>query len=147
MHLYFGDYYNDGHGRYHQVTVEVPSQEHLNQSIARVKKIYPDFFDTFCEHYEDQTIGPDVEKALIDTEYPMERFSILNDDVYFDQFESLAQMFASKEWDEHGRCVHTIEFVADAIIWVLNAFDAEIIPLGDHNCPHHQFSAGYGMFY
>lgn len=145
MYLCFGDYYNDGHGRYHQTTIEIPSEKHLNQAIERVKKIYPHFFDTFCVHYDDRTIGTEVEKALIDTKYPMERFSILNDDVWFDQFESLEQMFASDKWKEF-RCVHSIEFVADAIIWVLNAFDAEIILIDDRNYPRHQFSAGYGMF-
>lgn len=147
MNLYFGDYFNDGHGQYHQVPVEVPSEQHLHDTIKKVEEKYPDFFDTFCRDYENQTIGPEVEKALLDTNYPVERFAETNDDIRWEQFESLVQLFTSQLWEECGHSVNTPEFVADAIIWVLNAFGGQIIPIEVPRCPCYQFSSGYGMFW
>lgn len=147
MDLHFGDYYNDGHGRYHTVTVEIPNEQHLHAAIAQVKEKYPNFFDTFCHGYEDQSIGPDVEKALLETDYPAEKFAETNDDVIWDQFETLSQLFSSEIWAdaESGQGVTSINFVVDATVWVLNAFGAEITVMPKN--PSHEFSSGYGMFY
>lgn len=147
MNLYFGDYYDDGHGKYHEVPVEVPSVEHLHETIRKVTERYPRFFDTFCRQYEDQTIGIDVERALLETNYPMSRFVETNDDIQWEQFETLPQLLSSDYWEECGHVVNSIEFVADAVIWVLNAFGGEIIPIEVPRCPCYQFGCGYGMFW
>lgn len=147
MDLHFGDYYNDGHGRYHTVTVEIPSEQHLRAAVAQVEEKYPGFFDTFCIGYEDQSIGPDVEKALLETDYPVEKFAETNDDIVWDQFETLSQLFFSDIWTdaESGYGVTSINFIVDAIVWVLNAFGAEITVMPKN--PNYTFSSGYGMFY
>lgn len=148
MNLYFGDYFNDGHGRYYTQPIEIPSQERLDDAINRVKERYPGFFDTFACDFEDASIGIDVERALLETDYPISRFIETNDESIFENFESLPQLFSSEWWEvEQDRTICSIEFVADAVIWVLNAFGAEITPVIAAKVPCHQFGSGYGLFW
>ena len=145
IHLYFGDYWGDGHGKSYLQVIEAPSEEHVRLTRKKVEEQYPHFFSTFAYDYEDCSIGPEVEQALLDTNYPMERFLDTNDDIGFEGFDSLEEFFNSDLWiKKYERQIFTIEFVADAIIWVLNHFGAEITPI-DNDIPIIQITSGYGL--
>lgn len=147
MYLYFGDYYNDGHGRFQHILVDAPSQENVEKAIREVKYEFPDFFDTFAADAWDSSIGPDVEKALLKTKYPIEKFKFTNDDPSFESFTSLEELFQSDFWKyERGYSIYSMDFVMDAVIWVLNFYDAGIIP-ADIKYPWFDFECGYGLFY
>ena len=75
----------------------------------------------------------------------MERFLDTNDDIGFEGFDSLEEFFNSDLWiNKYERQIFTIDFVADAIIWVLNHFGAEITPI-DNDIPIIQITSGYGV--
>lgn len=147
MYLYFGDYYNDGHGRFQHILIDAPSQGDIERAIREVKYEFPDFFDTFAADAWDGSIGPDVEKALLRTKYPIAKFKFTNDDPSFEPFTSLEELFQSDFWKyERKHNIYSMDFVIDAVIWVLNFYDAGIIP-ADIKYPWFDFGCGYGLFY
>lgn len=144
--LHFGDYFNDGHGRYETVIAEVPKLENVSRAIKDVKKKYPCFFSTFAADAYDSSIGLEVERALLETNYPVERFKVSNDDIRYEEFTSLEALFNSDEWKKM-RTPSSFDFIIDGVIWVLNAFGAGIEMSEEENSFYFDFECGYGWFY
>ena len=155
----FGDWSNDGHGRYETVLVEAPSMEHLLNAQIKIKEKYGDgFFSSFANDYEEPYIGECVWQALIDTNYPFERFLEKQDDRALEKYHSLAEVLDFvrhyEEKDEDNLWL-TLDTVKDTFIWLLNAFGAEIKVCEEHekipmicNWTCHGFEdVGYGCFY
>lgn len=152
MYLPFGDWSDDGHGRYEKILIDAPSMQHLLDAEDRIRDQYgKSFFDQFADKYEESYLGEAVWDALIETRYPMERmveFELNND---WAEFNTLEQ--ALDEGD-HNPCV-SLEFVIDAFIWLLNAYGAHITRLDvDDDIPmicnwtcHGFETVGYGCFY
>ena len=118
----FGDWSNDGHGRYETVLVEAPSMEHLLNAQNKIKEKYGTyFFSTFANDYDEPYIGEGVWQALIDTNYPIERFQEMQDDIAWDKFNSIAEVvaFAESEDFESDNIFLTLNTVKDAFIFEL----------------------------
>lgn len=155
----FGDWSNDGHGRYTTVLVEAPSMEHLLNAQIKIKEKYGKyFFTSFANDYGESYIGETVWQALIDTNYPFERFLDKQDDIGLEKYHSLTEVldFVRCYEEENEENVWlTLETVEDAFIWLLNAFGAEIKVCEEHEkipmicnwtCPGFE-DVGYGCFY
>ena len=152
MYLPFGDWSDDGHGKYDDILIEAPSMEHLLNAQKAIKEIYgPTFFeDDFANDFEDPTFKPEIWQALKDSNYPIERLI---------QYEEVNDWSGITSIDEmlsiDSRPHLAIEFVMDAFIWLLNWKGAEItvlpnnegIPMICHwTCPGFE-TVGYGCYY
>lgn len=144
MYLPFGDYWHCGHGQYKTVLVEVPNQRSVFEAECRVKEKYGrNFFKGFACDYDDPSFDELVWKALIETEYPVERFKKIDNTNEFDDVNSLSEVLSI----DSSPCID-IDFCIDAYIWLVNAFGAEIFVLDGgietiSNCS----LVGYGCFY
>ena len=154
----FGDWSNDGHGRYKTVLVEAPSMEHLLKAQIKIKEKYGEyFFSSFANDYDEPYISEKIWQALIDTNYPIERFQETQDDIAWDKCNSIAEVVASTESEdfEDNNIPLTLDTVIDTFIWLLNAFGAEIRVCEEHekipmicNWTCRGFEdVGYGCFY
>lgn len=149
MYLPFGDWSDDGHGKYKNVLIEAPSMEHLLNAQKRIKEKYGEyFFQGMARDYEESNFTPDVWQALIDTDYPIDRFVVVEDTNEWDGMTSLQEVLAV---DPNPYL--SLDFVIDAFIWLLNAYGAEIIP-SDEDIPmicnwtcHGFETVGYGCFW
>ena len=146
INLYFGDYCNDGHGRYHHVCIEAPSEELVIKAKEKIEKDYPKFFKQFAYRYMDNSIGPQVEESLLTANYPIERFIEYQDDIKYDDFTSLKELFDSEIWENDEHRIHSIDLVADATIWMLNYYGAQAKEITCPKAPTITFTAGYGLF-
>ena len=156
----FGDWSNDGHGRYKTVLVEAPSMEHLLNAQIKIKEKYGKyFFSSFANDYGEPFLGEQVWQALIDTNYPIEHFHETQDDIVWDKCNSIAEVIALTESEdkdsEYNNISLTLETVIDAFIWLLNAYGAEIRVCEEHEkipticnwtCSGFE-DVGYGCFY
>lgn len=132
MYLPFGDWSDDGHGKYEKILIDAPSMQHLRNAQVKIEERYGKFFwSDFAQEYDNSTIGEDVQKALLETNYPIEKFLEAMDDVRFDEYTSLGELFKSKFWNEQQEWHITLNLVIDAFIWLLNAHGAEIIRLDE----------------
>lgn len=151
MYLPFGDWSDDGHGKYEKVLIEAPSMEHLRKAQMEIEEIYgEDFWRDFAEEYENPTLSKKVQAALIDSSYPIERFAEFRDDCEIDKFNSLNDLFHSDYYIDYWV---NLNLVVDAFIWLLNWKGAEItrdeeeIPMiCNWTCPGFE-TVGYGCFW
>lgn len=125
MYLPFGDWSDDGHGKWDKVLIDAPSMEYLLNAQKKIKAIYGEhFFDGMADQYEEPHFSDDVWQALKDSNYPIER------------------MWETEDWNDWSEC-HSIDevlavdacpslslsFIMDAFIWLLNWQGAEITRL------------------
>lgn len=153
MYLPFGDWSDDGHGKYEKVLIDAPSMQRLRDAQIKLEEKYgKDFWNEYAEDYGESVIGETVQTALIEAGYPLERFSKAVDDVRFDNFSCLAELFQSRFWNEEQEGYVTLEAVIDTFIWLLNDNGAEITRLVEDvpticNWTCHGFeTVGYGCF-
>lgn len=154
MFLPFGDWSDDGHGKYEKILIDAPSMEHLLEAQKKITQDYDRFFwQGFAEEYEDPTITEDIMDALVKTNYPVENFKKYMDDIRYEDYNTLEEAFGSDEFSED--CFVTLDFVIDAFIWLLNAYGAEITRLDELDpipmicnwtCRGFE-TVGYGCFY
>ena len=151
MYIPFGDWSNDGHGRYEKILVDAPSMNHLLEAQVKIKTIYGKFFFRgMADSYDEPYFEEEIWQALIDTNYPIEQFKEKQDNSYWEECQTLQEVLALEE-----NPVVTLDFVVDAFIWLLNAFGAEITQLDDEEkipmicnwtCDGFE-DVGYGCFY
>ena len=55
INLYFGDYYDDGHGHYEHVCIDAPNEVSIVRALEFLKTDYPNFFDQFACDYMDNS--------------------------------------------------------------------------------------------
>ena len=152
FYIPFGDYSGDGHKQYCNVLVSAPSME----GVAAAQKFYEEKYDEwfwrkYADDYGDPSITPEIEQALLDTNYPIERFSQYQDDISFDDFKTLEELFNSDFWKKEWKHNITLDTCIDTFIWLLNAAGAEIMREPDYpvigwSCGQFK-SVGYGCFY
>ena len=152
FYIPFGDYFGDGHKQYCNVLVSAPSME----GVAAAQKFYEEKYDEwfwrkYADDYGDPSITPEIEQALLDTNYPIERFSQYQDDISFDDFKTIEELFNSDFWKEGWKRNITLDTCIDTFIWLLNAAGAEIMREPDYPVIGWSFgqfkSVGYGCFY
>jgi len=125
MYIPFGDWSDDGHGKYDKVLVDAPSMTQLFNAQQAIKFEYGEhFFDGMADQYEEPHFSDDVWQALKDSNYPIER------------------MWETEDWNDWSECNSidevlavdacpslSLNFVIDAFIWLLNWKGAEITRL------------------
>ena len=63
MYIPFGDWSNDGHGRYEKVLVEAPSLEHVKMAQDRLLEKYgKEFFEGYATEYEENNLRPNIDR-------------------------------------------------------------------------------------
>lgn len=150
MYLPFGDWSGDGHGRYEKCLIDAPSMEHLLNIQKQIKIKYgQSFFEDMAGDYEKPFLSEQNWQALIDTNYPIERFQKKENINNWDDYSSLQEVLKEDDCP-----MVSLDFVIDAFIWLLNAFGAEIIMCEEENpipmicnwtCPGFK-TVGYGCF-
>lgn len=151
MYIPFGDWSDDGHGKYDKVLVEAPSMKALYDAQKCLCARYGnDFFDGYADQYEESTLSPKIWQALKDTNYPIERMIQIED---VNDWTGITSIDDVLEYDSNPTIC--LDFVEDTFIWLLNAFDAEIVRLDagedipmicNWTCPGFE-TVGYGCFW
>ena len=152
MYIPFGDWSDDGHGKYDKVLVEAESMQDLyNAQKCLCARYGNNFFDGFADDYADPHLSPVIWQALKDTNYPVERMIQFNDIYDWTGIQSIDEALA----EEDGSPMVNLDFVEDVFIWLLNAFDADIVRLDsgedipmicNWTCPGFE-TVGYGCFW
>ena len=125
MYLPFGDWSDDGHGKWDKVLIDAPSMEHLLNAQKKIKAIYGDhFFDGMADQYEEPHFSEDVWQALKDSNYPIERMWETEDWNDWSDCNSIDEVLATDEYPSLS-----ISFIMDVFIWLLNWQGAEITRL------------------
>ena len=125
MYLPFGDWSDDGHGKWDKLLIDAPSMEHLLNAQKKIKAIYGDhFFDGMADHYEEPYFSEDVWQALKDSNYPIERMWETEDWNDWSNCNSIDEVLATDECPSLS-----ISFIMDVFIWLLNWQGAEITRL------------------
>ena len=141
--FHFGDYYNDGHGRYITVHCQSPkNKEEIQEISKRVLETYPQLDDWriggLCINYEESNPDWRVLECMIAVNFPFQRL-IEACDFGDDQFTSWEDAY------DNGDIFFTEEFVAEIWIWFMNAFGAELEVIED-DAVHFSYHFGYGCF-
>lgn len=151
MYLPFGDWSDDGHGKYEKILIDAPSMEHLYNAQQTIKAEYgKDFFDNMADAYEEPHFGEVVWQALKDSGYPIERMWEYEEWNDWSDCKSLDEVL---EADEHPSLC--LGFIIDTFIWLLNWKGAEIkrldagedIPMICNWTCHGFETVGYGCFW
>ena len=125
MYLPFGDWSDDGHGKWDKLLIDAPSMEHLLNAQKKIKAIYGDhFFDGMADQYEEPHFSEDVWQALKDSNYPIERMWETEDWNDWSDCNSIDEVLAAD-----GCPSLSISFIMDVFIWLLNWQGAEITRL------------------
>lgn len=145
FYIPFGDWSDDGHGKYVNILVQAPSMEHLLETQKRIKCIYgEDFFEGFAQNYEENEFSETVWEALVDCNMPVE---YLEDEYDISECETLEDFLKI----EPNPVVY-IDIVVNAFIWLMNSYGALITREPDYQmicnwtCRGFE-TVGYGCFY
>ena len=125
MYLPFGDWSDDGHGKWDKLLIDAPSMEHLLNAQKKIKAIYGEhFFDGMADQYEEPHFSEDVWQALKDSNYPIERMWETEDWNDWSDCNSIDEVLATDACPSLS-----INFIMDVFIWLLNWQGAEITRL------------------
>ena len=125
MYLPFGDWSDDGHGKWDKLLIDAPSMEHLLNAQKKIKAIYGNhFFNGMADQYEEPHFSEDVWQALKDSNYPIERMWETEDWNDWSNCNSIDEVLATDECPSLS-----ISFIMDVFIWLLNWQGAEITRL------------------
>lgn len=125
MYLPFGDWSDDGHGKWDKVLIDAPSMEHLLNAQKKIKAIYGDhFFDGMADQYEEPHFSEDIWQALKDSNYPIERMWETEDWNDWSECNSIDEVLAVDAYPSLS-----LNFIMDVFIWLLNWQGAEITRL------------------
>ena len=151
MYLPFGDWSCDGHGQYTKVLIDAPSMAYVAGAQKRISYEYgEDFWNGFCQKYQDSSISDKIQEVLINTSYPLERLGPYAEKNY----KNLNEFFESDCWLNDYECCITLDLCIDMFIWILNAHGARIKELPETEeipmicnwtCPGFK-TVGYGCF-
>ena len=126
FYIPFGDWSNDGHGKYKKILVKAPSMELLLEAEKKIKEKYSNlFFRGFANEYGEPFLSEDVKNALKEN----------------------CPEFLLKE-DNYG---YDIDEIIDLFISLLNAFGANIVKIDEYpmicnwTCRGFE-TVGYGCF-
>lgn len=145
FYIPFGDWSDDGHGKYVNILVQAPSMERLLETQKRIKCIYgEDFFEGFAQNYEENEFSETVWKALVDCDMPVE---YLEDGYDISGCETLEDFLKI----DPNPAVY-IDTTVNAFLWLMNSHGALITREPDYpmicnwTCRGFE-TVGYGCFY
>lgn len=126
FYIPFGDWSNDGHGKYKKILVKAPSMELLLEAEKKIKEKYGNlFFEGFANEFEEPFLSEDVKNALK---------------------ENCPELLLRE--DNYG---YDIDEIIDFFISLLNAFGANIVKIDEYpmicnwTCRGFE-TVGYGCF-
>lgn len=144
FYIPFGDWSDDGHGKYINILVQAPSMEHLLEVQNRIKNIYgKDFFEGFAQDYEENLFSEKIWQALVDCNMPLD---YLVDEYNISGYETLEDFLKVRPNPE----VY-IDTTINAFLWLMNSHGASITRETDYpmicnwTCPGFE-TVGYGCF-
>lgn len=151
MYLPFGDWACSSHCQHTKVLIDAPSMAYVAGAQKRISYEYgEDFWNGFCQKYQDNSISDKIQEVLINTAYPLERFG----PYVAENYQSLNEFFESDCWLNDYECRVTLDLCVDMFIWIMNAHGARIEELPDiediptisnWTCPGFK-TVGYGCF-
>lgn len=150
MYLPFGDWSDDGHGKYDKLLIDAPDMSSLLEAQKKLKEKYGDkmFGRHFASFYEEPNVGEEVWQALQDTGWTPA--DVLNYDSYFEFGDLSLEEYREMEGEYLSICA-----IQSMFIWLLNAYGAGItcLDIGEDipmicnwSCPGFE-TVGYGCFY
>ena len=144
FYIPFGDWSDDGHGKYVNILVQAPSMEHLLEVQNHIKNIYgKDFFEGFAQNYEENVFSEKIWQALVDCNMPLD---YLVDEYNISGYETLEDFLKVRSNPE----VY-IDTTINAFLWLMNSHGASITRETDYpmicnwTCPGFE-TVGYGCF-
>lgn len=150
-YLPFGDWSEDGHGKYINVLVDIHSMNDLLEAEKDIKAKYGKyFFQEFANEYEESWLSDTCWQALIDSQMPVSILINYDENNDWRGIESIEQAL---ELD--NRPSVSLAFVVQAFIWLLNQYGANILflpkdqdipQINNWTCPGFE-TVGYGCFY
>ena len=149
MYLPFGDWSDDGHGKYDKLLIDAPDMSSLLEAQTKLKEKYGDkmFGRHFASFYEEPNVGEEVWQALQDTGWTPA--DVLNYDSYFEFDDLSLEEYREMEGEYLSICA-----IQSMFIWLLNAYGAGItcLDIGEDipmicnwSCPGFE-TVGYGCY-
>jgi hypothetical protein len=146
IYIPFGDWSNDGHGRYERVMVLAQSMEDLRQAVDNIREKYgPHIFDEIANEYGYSGISENIYNILVDNGYDFSKVG---------ELEDIADDYAPEGWQEYikneivnnhnGLMLTTIE---DIYFFLLRLGGARFEVCKDDIPMFTYESVGYGCFY
>lgn len=127
MYLPFRDWSDDGHGYYQKVLIDAPSMDCVRNAKRRMEFEYGEqLWDGYANDCDNPFITNTIQKLLIRTNYPLEKFTEYQNDDRFNNFKDLNECFNSDFWNNEYCCHITLNTYIDTFIWLLNAHGARI---------------------
>ena len=136
MYLTFGDFYDDGHGKFKIVFVRGENPGAVRDAEKKLREQYPNFY--MAEDYEDCSFSEDVWQAIETSGYPIWRFAEKDENHNWEGVNG---------WDEikEYNSFYDIDVMIDIYIWLLNDFGAGIERVELQHAL--DTNVGYGYFY
>ena len=146
IYIPFGDWSNDGHGRYEKVMVLAQSEENLRQAVDNIReKFGRRIFDEIANDYGDSSISENIYNILVDNGYDFTKIG---------ELEDVCDDYVPNGWQEYiknevvnGKCGLMLETIEDIYFFLLRLGGAkfEVCP---QDIPMFTYeSVGYGCFY
>lgn len=143
MYIVFGDYFNDGHGRYKKVLVDAPNKEYVKIAYEKILEKYgKNFFNAYAQDYGEPCLSELNWQALIDSNYPISRLIECEIDNDYENMTSIEEMLIN-----FPNPYVNLDFVIDSFIWLLNFFGANIRMIEEPPTVTFIEMVGYGCFY
>lgn len=140
IHLPFGDWSRDAHGYSIDILIDAPDLQTVRNAQIKIEEKYGEkFWRDYANEYEEPYLGETQWQALIDAKYPIENFKKYQDDIIFENYHSLEEIYQKHiveelplRNDEIKPGVYiTLDTIIDSFIWLLNAHGAQIKRLSD----------------
>lgn len=147
FYFHFGDYCNDGHGRYATICVQTPkTRAEIQEIINKVDFKHPainNWNNGLAIAYENNHIGNLVWDEIIALGYPLSRLVEKCDDCVLDypSWEKLREHY------DLSTLYAGIDLVIDIYLFMLNYYGAELEEVEVEHSNHFDFGYGYGCFY
>lgn len=140
FYIPFGDWSNDGHGRYKNLLVEANSMVDVVFAQKKIKEKYgKDFFYHFANIYQEPRISEEILQALCDTDYSVKEFYLslmcydYDEEYQWDEIkvekadpQTFKEFVELIEWNSESCINLPLETIISMFIHLLNAFGAGI---------------------
>lgn len=146
IYIPFGDWSNDGHGRYEKVMMLAQSMEDLRQAVDNIHEKYgPHIFDEIANEYGYSGISENIYNILVDNGYDFSKVG---------ELEDTADSYAPDGWREYirkgieeGDSGLMLETIEDIYFFLLRLGGARFEVCKDDIPMFTYESVGYGCFY
>ena len=160
MILPFGDWSRDAHGYSVDIFIDAPDPQTVRNAQIQIEEKYgTDFWNNYANEYEEPYLGEIQWQALIDTKYPFDNFKKYQDNIIFDNYSCLEEIYQKHiveklpVYEVGDESIYfTLDTIIDSFIWLLNYYGAQITRIDNNvlmlcnwTCPGFK-TVGYGCF-